>query len=95
MATEVWVVGAAVVGFMFFQLRCVCKEGAAVVVVACFHCDFCVPVVVYAGFGVSLMDCESGKAVECVLAGGAVVASVVLDDLFFVIVCYVGELEFC
>jgi len=95
MVTEVGVIGAAMIGFMFFQFGCVCKEGAAVMVVACFHRDFCAPIVAYAGFGVFLMDCESGMTVKCVLAGGAMVASVVLSDLSFIIVCYVGELEFC
>ena len=64
-------------------------------VVACFHRDFCVPIVAYAGFGVFLMDCESGKTVKCDLTGGAMVDSVVLNDLSFVIVCYVGDLKFC
>ena len=59
------------------------------------HRDFCVPIVVYAGFGVFPMNSEFGKTVKCVLADGALVASVVLDDLCFIVVCYVGELEFC
>ena len=41
------------------------------------------------------MGRKSGKAVEGVSTSGAVADPVVLDDLFFVIVCYVGELEFC
>ena len=95
MVSEVGVVGAAVIGFMFFKFGCGCKEGATVMVIACFHRDFCAPIVAYACFGVFPMNRESGEAVKGVLASGAVVVSVVLDDLCFIIVCYVGELEFC
>ena len=80
---------------MFFEFSCVCKENAAVIVVACFHHDFCAPVIVCTGYCVSPMDSESGEAVKGVTECWAVAIMGFLDDLCFLVVCLVGEFEFC
>ena len=78
-----------------FKFSCICKEGAAVMVVACFHRDFCATVVVRTGFGVSSMNSEHGETVQGVLACWEMAAVVLLDNLRFFVVCHVGEIEFC
>ena len=94
MGSEVGVVDAAVIRFMFSKFGCVCEEDAAVMVIACFHHDFCTPVVVRTGFCVFPMNGESGEAVEGVLACWAAAVVDFLDNLRFLVLCYIGEFEF-